>query len=221
MTESTAAAHAQARAMDHIYRYQRYVYDATRRYYLFGRNELLAELAPPVGGSVLEVGCGTARNLILAAERYPQSRYYGFDISAEMLKTARKSVEASGQSRRISLAVADATNFDGATLFGVDAFDRIFISYSLSMIPAWEAIIAHAADQLAPGGALHIVDFGSMDRMPAVGRRAMLAWLRRFSVTPRRDLVNVARRIARARGMSCGFRHGTLDYAAHATLRRA
>ncbi len=207
--------------MDRIYRHQRYIYDATRRYYLFGRNEMLAALAPSEHGSVLEIGCGTARNLALAARRYPNARLYGVDVSAEMLKTAVQLLRTRGLDGRIRLAEGDATDFSGAELFGVPAFDRIFVSYALSMIPDWEAVIARAADQLAPGGALHIVDFGSMERMPAPGRRALEAWLRRFSVTPRRDLDAAARRIAEARGFDCSFRHGRLDYAAHVVLRRS
>ena len=219
MTETVAAPSRDA--MDDIYRHQRFIYDATRRYYLFGRNEMLAALAPPAGGTVLEVGCGTARNLILAAKRYPNARLFGFDISSEMLKSAWRSVEASGCAERIRLAEGDATNFDADALFGADEFDRIYISYALSMIPDWEAVIKHAASQLAPGGALHIVDFGTMERMPAAARGAMLAWLRRFSVTPRRDLTSVAHANARERGLQCSFRHGWLDYCAHAVLQRA
>ena len=47
-----------AQHMDAIYRYQRYVYDATRKFYLLGRDRLITELAPPAGGSVLEIACG-------------------------------------------------------------------------------------------------------------------------------------------------------------------
>ena len=53
-----------AAPMDAIYRRQRFIYDLTRRPYLFGRDQMLAELEPPPGGSVLEIGCGTARNLL-------------------------------------------------------------------------------------------------------------------------------------------------------------
>ena len=54
-----------------IYRYQRYIYDASRKYYLLGRDRLLDELGPPPGAAVLEIACGTGRNLIKAAQRYP------------------------------------------------------------------------------------------------------------------------------------------------------
>ena len=88
-----------AQHMDAIYRYQRYVYDATRKFYLLGRDRLIDELAPPPGGRVLEIACGTGRNLIAAARRYPGARFYGFDISPAMLDTAR-AADPQGRPRR-------------------------------------------------------------------------------------------------------------------------
>ena len=72
-----------------MYRYQRHIYDLTRKYYLLGRDRLIAGLDVPPGGTVLEVGCGTGRNLVLAARRYPAARLFGLDISAAMLDTAQ------------------------------------------------------------------------------------------------------------------------------------
>src|SRR5262245_43616965 len=108
--------------MDAIYRYQRYIYDASRKYYLLGRDRLLDELDPPPGGTVLEVACGTGRNLIKAAHRYPNARLYGFDISNAMLETARSSLARAGVSDRVAVATGDAVSFSGATLFGVPMF---------------------------------------------------------------------------------------------------
>jgi S-adenosylmethionine-diacylgycerolhomoserine-N-methlytransferase len=175
---------ASAVRMDAIYRHQRLIYDATRRYYLLGRDRLLTELAPPAGGAVLEVGCGTARNLIRAAWRYPSARLYGLDVSEEMLETARRKVLVAGFPDRITLAAADATQFSAEPLFARPAFERVFISYALSMIPPWREAVSQAASTLAPGGELHIVDFGDFAGFPALFRRAQYAWLRRFSVTP-------------------------------------
>ena len=90
--------------MDGIYKYQRYIYDATRKYYLLGRDRMLDRLKPPPGARVLEIGCGTGRNLILAARRYPEARFYGFDISEVMLDTARASIERAGLTDRITVA---------------------------------------------------------------------------------------------------------------------
>ena len=90
-----------AEKMDVIYRRQRFIYDATRRYYLFGRDRLIEDLEPPANGTVLEIGCGTARNLIRAARLYPEARFYGLDVSEAMLRSARASVARCGLAARI------------------------------------------------------------------------------------------------------------------------
>jgi S-adenosylmethionine-diacylgycerolhomoserine-N-methlytransferase len=183
MTQMTVTASA-AEKMNGIYRRQRFIYDATRRYYLFGRDRLIEGLAPPARGAVLEIGCGTARNLIRAARLYPDARFYGLDVSEAMLRSARSSVGRRGLAARIVLREGDAAAFDLRQLFALDGFDRVFISYALSMIPAWRDVVRHAGACLAPGGKLFIVDFGDFDGYPALLRRIQLAWLRHFSVVP-------------------------------------
>jgi S-adenosylmethionine-diacylgycerolhomoserine-N-methlytransferase len=178
----------QRERMDAIYRTQRHFYDVTRRYYLLGRDRLIEGLAPPGGGTVLEVGCGTGRNMIVAARRWPDARFHGFDISPAMLETARTNIARAGLAERIGLSEGDATGFDPQTLFGVEAFDRVFLSYTLSMIPNWQAAIGAAAKAVKPGGEVHIVDFGQQERLPAAFRAALFAWLARFDVTPRDEL---------------------------------
>lgn len=210
----TAAAHA-AR-MDAIYAGQRHIYDATRKYYLLGRDRLIADLAPPPGGSVVEVGCGTGRNLILAARRWPCARCFGFDISDAMLATARAKVAG----RSIRLERGDATVWEPRALFDIDAADVIFMSYTLSMIPDWRAAIGAACDALAPGGALHIVDFGQQERLPAAFARALFAWLARFDVTPRAGLPAFLEQVAAARGLSLVFTPLYRGYAWRAVLGR-
>ncbi len=88
-TQSTAHLPDVTRAMNNMYRYTRHVYDASRKFYLLGRDRLINELAAQPGEIVIEVGCGTARNLIKMAQKYPATRFYGLDASEEMLKTAR------------------------------------------------------------------------------------------------------------------------------------
>jgi S-adenosylmethionine-diacylgycerolhomoserine-N-methlytransferase len=185
--------------MDGIYRVQRYFYDFTRKPYLLGRDELLRELNPPSGGSLLEVGCGTARNLVRASQLYPTIRSFGFDVSTAMLKTAAASLERTGLNDRISLALADADGFEPQAAFGIARFDRIMISYALSMIPSWEKVLEDALDMLAPQGVLFIVDFGDQSELPRWFRTILFAWLRLFSVTPRLDIFNAIERVARER----------------------
>src|ERR1041384_4312880 len=100
--------------MDRIYRRQRHVYDATRKFYLLGRDRLIQRLNPPAGGRVLEIGCGTARNLVVAARALPDGRFFGIDISSEMLETARRLVAPEEPASDIRLARADAATFDPA-----------------------------------------------------------------------------------------------------------
>lgn len=207
--------------MDAIYRSQRHIYDLTRKYYLLGRDELIAGLAPPSEGTVLEIGCGTGRNLIAAARQWPDARFFGIDISEAMLETARAKVEAAGLSRRITLAQGDATAFDATALFGVAAFDRIFQSYTLSMIPDWRGAIREGAGKLAAGGRLDMVDFGQQERLPRAFRAALFAWLAKFDVTPRGDLPDVVREIGAAHGLSATFTPLFRGYAWSATLARA
>ncbi|TKD52128.1 class I SAM-dependent methyltransferase [Sphingomonas baiyangensis] len=206
--------------MDAIYRSQRHIYDLTRRYYLLGRDRLIRRLAPPPGGTVLEVGCGTARNLIVAARRWPETRFYGFDISDAMLETARANVAKAGLSGRIVLARGDAAAFDTQALFGVAAFDRVFLSYTLSMIPDWRGAIEAAARALAPGGVLHIVDFGQQEGLPGLFRAALFAWLRRFDVTPRDRLAQAVRVAAGMVGGEMRFTRLYRGYAWAVDLRR-
>ncbi|WP_186419797.1 class I SAM-dependent methyltransferase [Bosea sp. CS1GBMeth4] len=171
-----------------MYRFQRHIYDVTRKFYLLGRDGLIAGLQPPPGGAVLEIGCGTGRNLIEIARRYPQARCYGLDISEEMLRTARRQVARAGLSERITLAQADATSFDPLALFGRTGFERVVISYALSMIPPWREALAEALRVVAPGGSLHVVDFGDQAHLPGPFRVVLNHWLALFHVTPREDL---------------------------------
>lgn len=217
MTGSVMSAAAQ---MDRMYRYQRHFYDLTRKPYLLGRGRLLDDLDVPAGGTVLEIACGTGRNLIETARRYPESICFGFDISEEMLATAAASIWRSGYQKQIRLAQADAASFNGELTFGQPMFDRIVISYALSMIPLWQQVLQHALTLLKHSGSLHIVDFGPQAGLPAWFRALLYAWLARFSVSPRLDLLRVLESIARQRGARLRFQPLYRGYSNYAVLSR-
>lgn len=210
-----------ATLMDDIYRYQRHIYDLTRKFYLLGRDRLIADLNPPPSGRVLEIGCGTARNLIRVARLYPNAICYGVDVSDAMLVTARRSIEKAGLSHRIFVAQADATCFDTEQVFGVRGFDRVMISYALSMIPPWQAVLRRASQMVAPGGALLIVDFGDQAGLPRAFKRLLYAWLARFHVEPRRELAQEVRRLAEEQGWRAETRARYRGYAICAAVARA
>lgn len=216
----TAHSEDAATHMDGIYRYQRHIYDLTRKYFLLGRDRLLADLDPPPGGTVLEIGCGTARNLVLAAKRHPNARYFGFDISDEMLVTAKANIDRAGLSDKVTLAQGDATDFDLQAMFGLEAVDRAFCSYTLSMIPPWKDVLPAAVDALAPGGRLHVVDFGPSSGLPKLFKSGLYAWLNKFSVHPRAELEAELRKVADAKGCEIRFEMLYRGYADYAVVTR-
>jgi len=188
-----------AARMDRLYRLQRLVYDPTRRFYLLGRDGLIEGLDVPEGGSVLEVACGTGRNLVRIGERYPRARLFGVDVSAEMLKSARAARRRAGLADRMALGVGDATVLDTEALFArTGGFDRVVFSYALSMIPHWRAAVDRGLERVSSGGSLHVVDFGDMARVPRPLRALQSFWLHRFGVTPRPEAVDYLREWARA-----------------------
>jgi len=216
--EDRAAGHAAL--MNGVYRHQRHIYDLTRKYYLLGRDRMLAGLDIPHDGTVLEIGCGTGRNMVLASRLYPDARLHGLDISAEMLRSAAASLAREGIAARARLAEGDATEFDAQNLFAHDRFDRVFISYALSMIPGWQRAIAQGLECLAPGGSLHIVDFGGQERLPKWFRSMLRAWLGKFHVSPRDNLREELAGQAKAAGMSLEFEPLYRGYAVRAVIRR-
>lgn len=197
---SYAGRREHAQAMDRIYRWQRHIYDATRKYYLIGRDGMIDGLDAGPGMNVLELGCGTGRNMVVAARRHPGARFHGVDISAQMLISAGRAAARAGLEGRIATALGDAETIDAAKRFGVAGFDRVMLPYCLSMIPGWQRTIANAIAQTAPGGSVHIVDFGHMGRWPGFARKLMRLWLAKFSVEPRRDLVGTVERLAAEQG---------------------
>ncbi len=122
-----------------------------------------------------------------------------------MLDTARAAIKRHGLASRICVAQADATNFSGADVFGIPAFDRIFFSYALSMIPGWQDALDAGASHVAPGGSLHIVDFGQCDRLPGAFKAGLFAFLDHYTVTPRANLEQVCHQICEKHGLTVSF----------------
>jgi S-adenosylmethionine-diacylgycerolhomoserine-N-methlytransferase len=207
------------RRMNRMYRRQRYIYDGTRRYYLLGRDQLIAGLRPEVDTNVLEIGCGTGRNLVLAARQHPQAQFFGIDVSTEMLTSAISAISRRDLASRIRVAHGDATGFNPQALFGIPHFDHIMISYSLSMIPDWRRVIEAALSRLKPGGRLHIVDFGNQEGLPQIARTLLLRWLALFDVTPRDELEQELSVLAASSGADLQFDRPFRGYAQYAVLK--
>ncbi|HEY2446833.1 MAG TPA: methyltransferase domain-containing protein [Rhizomicrobium sp.] len=179
-----------AALMDRVYRRQRHIYNLTRRYYLVGRDRLIRGLGLKPGDRCVEIGCGTARNLIAVAHRYPQARLFGLDASQAMLETATHAVERAGLSSKVKLVHGYAENLDPALFEEAQPFECAVFSYSLSMIPDWQGALAAANAALSPSGRLHIVDFGDLTGLGRIGSVALRFWLGRFHVVPRAEILH-------------------------------
>ena len=208
-----------ARKMNRMYRWTRHVYDSTRRYYLLGRDEMLDQIATRPAGNVLEIGCGTARNLRVLDSKAPHHSLYGLDASLAMLATAREKLEQAGCTERVRLAQGLAQDLHPKKQFGVDAsFDVIFFSYVLSMIPTWDESLQAALDHLAPDGRLYIVDFWDQADLPSVVGTALQRWLRLFDVEPRPDLLRTLHQLDAEGRLSCSITPVARRYAYLATV---
>jgi S-adenosylmethionine-diacylgycerolhomoserine-N-methlytransferase len=180
----------QTEKMDRIYRYQRHFYDVSRKYFLFGRDRLLKRMNVQPGERVVEVGCGTARNLFKLAVMAPHAELFGFDASNEMLKTADANRADCPSLQNIQLKQELAENFSYSKTFGLsEPFDKVFCSYSLSMIPTWRQAVDVALKNLKPGGVFYIVDFWDQRDLPPPFRVALTRWLEMFHVKFRPELI--------------------------------
>ncbi|MCD8497813.1 MAG: methyltransferase domain-containing protein [Alphaproteobacteria bacterium] len=186
-------------AMDRMYRWTRHVYDLTRKYYLLGRDKAIAGLNAQPGERVCEVGCGTARNLIKMARRYPDVKFFGLDASDEMLKTAGVNLKKAGMCCSVPVTQAFAQSFLPQSHFGLEEgerFDKFVFSYALSIIPPWRESFDHALKLLPAGGEIHIIDFGSQSELPGPFRKFLFWWLKQFHVFYKPEIEDYLRQLA-------------------------
>ena len=185
--------------MDRIYGRQRHIYDLTRKYFLLGRDALIAELEPPAGGSVIEIGCGTGRNLIAAARAYPDAAFFGLDVSSAMLSTARANIR---QSRARD---ADQAGARRRRAFRCRrAFRARYVRPRVLLLqPLDDPALARGArpgvcawSSRRAGGSWSSTSASSSGFPPGSGA-CCFAWLAKFHVSPRAELGRGARRARR------------------------
>jgi len=216
-------AEGQAAAMDRMYRFTRHVYDLTRRYYLLGRDRMLAQVPTAAHTATLEVGCGTARNLIALARRPAPGLLCGLDASHEMLETAAQSIARCGVPAAgnppIVLRQGLAEEVDARRMFGrTELFDTIYFSYCLSMVPTWPAALEAALANLQPGGRLLIVDFWDQRDLPGVFAAGLKRWLALFHVEYRPEVHAALEALGRSGRADVTFESVARRYAYIATV---
>lgn len=146
-----------ASSLRSYYRWHAKFYDATRWAFLFGRRGLIATVADQVKTPerILEIGCGTGKNLVALAEAFPGARITGLDLSPDMLDCARAKIAPFAD--RIDLLHRP---YDGLVAGEEGKFDLVVISYALSMInPGFDEVIRLCRGDLREGGVIAVVDF--------------------------------------------------------------
>lgn len=140
------------------YRFQSKIYDFTRWLFLFGRSRIINELAKQYKTNqkinILEVGVGTARNIIELKKTFPNASIDGIELSTEMYEKAIENCE--------KLAInANIINADFITYkFDNKKYDVILFSYVLTMLgDLSEVFIEKSSTLLKEDGQIAIVDF--------------------------------------------------------------
>jgi ubiquinone/menaquinone biosynthesis C-methylase UbiE len=140
-------------------------YDRLARWYRFAgplillapgfRRKAVKRLGLKRGETVLEIGCGTGRNLALLREAVgTDGEVIGIDASNGMLAQARQLV------RRHEWKNVRLVQQDAAGLNLEDQVDAVFFSLSYSALPDREPVLLKAWETLRPGGRLVIMDAG-------------------------------------------------------------
>lgn len=105
------------------------------------------------GDRVLEIGCGSGRNLdLLTAAVGPSGQVLGIDVSPGMLARARRLVTRRGWNN-VTLTFQDAAELDPAA-----PLDAVLFSLSYAVIPDRHAALTRAFTALRDGGRLVIMD---------------------------------------------------------------
>jgi ubiquinone/menaquinone biosynthesis C-methylase UbiE len=128
------------------------------------------------GDTVVDVACGTGLNFSLIEQAIgPEGRIVGVDLTDAMLAEAQQRIETNGWSN-VSLVQADAAAFEFP-----GEVDAIVSTYALTQVPGCDAVIAHGAEALSPGGRLAVLDLKLPDHAPRRLARLGIAaeWIER------------------------------------------
>lgn len=125
------------------------------------------------GMRVLDLGCGTGTLALMVAEAHPGAEVTGMDIDPEILRIAQDKADKAG--RAVTLRQGSAA----APPFEPQSFDRILTTLMLHHLPTEQkrAALAASLALLAPGGELHIADFGKPHTLWTEIAAAGVRWL--------------------------------------------
>jgi SAM-dependent methyltransferase len=117
------------------------------------RRNAVAALELGRGDRVLEIGCGTGRNLGFLRDAVgPGGLVYGVDLSTGMLQRARELRDSNAWSN-VSLVRSEALVYSAP-----EPLDGVLFSLSYNTMPHHRSVLQHALSQLRPGGRIVIMD---------------------------------------------------------------
>jgi S-adenosylmethionine-diacylgycerolhomoserine-N-methlytransferase len=146
-------------------------YDDFRERLLQGREELIQALPGGPGDRLVELGGGTGRTLEFFGPRLNTfAAVEVVDLCQPLLDVATRRL---GGMPNVRLVHADASTYQP------DApVDCVYLSYALTMMPRWQAVVDNAEAMLRPGGTMGVVDFYVSPAHPSTGQ-ARHGWLTR------------------------------------------
>lgn len=65
------------------------------------------------GAKVADIGCGHGASMLLMAQAFPNSRFFGFDYHKPSIEAARKRAKAAGLEKNVAFEVAGAADYPG------------------------------------------------------------------------------------------------------------
>lgn len=148
-------------AVKRIYNGYSAVYDALFKRFFYPRiRHAIGRMNITPGSIVLDVGVGTG----LSLDVFPRDcKVVGIDLSSEMLKQAKQKVADLGL-KNVELFEMNAMQL----AFPDDAFDNVFISHVVSVVPDPYKVISEAKRVCKKGGNIVIVNhFKSRNKMVA------------------------------------------------------
>ncbi|KAG2364762.1 hypothetical protein BDR07DRAFT_1607868 [Suillus spraguei] len=188
--------------LDNFYKGQADVYDATRSGLLRGRNTMLSlsvshirtmRTKNPKQKLVwVDIGGGTGHNIELMDRHFPVSSFdaiYLIDLCEPLLQVARERFAKRGWTN-ITVLCQDASEFalpEWARSDPKGSVSFVTLSYSLSMIPNFYALLDRIDYVLSPeNGLLSVVDFYTSGKQPSLHEKAIggtskeCGWLSRW-----------------------------------------
>jgi ubiquinone/menaquinone biosynthesis C-methylase UbiE len=123
------------------------------------RERAAERLAPPAGGVVVDMGCGTGANLPhLSTQVGPAGRVLGVDFTPGVLVVARDRLRNGGASDGATPGASTGVVRGDATRPPVRDADAVFASFVSGMLGDPAAAVHRWADVVGPGGRLGLLD---------------------------------------------------------------